>query len=242
MMKAGRLVGRRWPPDRLPAIRRVARRIGGARASGDDWHRRAVGGMWEELGKLQFEFLVGEGLSPEHLLLDIGCGSLRGGVHFIRYLEPGHYVGVEQSPELLAAGRSELERAGIIGKRPTLVADATFSFGELDQSFDFALAQSVFTHLTFNAILRCVAEAGRVLRPDGRFFATFFASPGPRLRVEPAVIDGSNVYLDRDPYYYDPAVFSWMCDGSDLECEHRKEWGHPSSHMLVFTKRSVPAS
>jgi SAM-dependent methyltransferase len=195
--------------------------------------------MWEELGKLQFEFLLTEGLSPEHYLLDIGCGSLRGGVHFINYLEPGHYFGIERSRELLAAGRLELRHAGVTDKRPKLVASAEFPFVTLEQSFDFALAQSVFTHLTFNAILRCLSEAARVLRPGGRFFATFFANPGPRLRIEPAVIDNSNVYVDRDPYYYDPALFSCLCQGSDLECEHRPEWGHPSTHMLVFTKRST---
>jgi hypothetical protein len=43
-------------------------------------HRDLVGGLWEELGRLQFEFLVGAGLRPEMRLLDIGCGCPRGGV------------------------------------------------------------------------------------------------------------------------------------------------------------------
>lgn len=42
-------------------------------------HRGAVGGMWDQIGKLQFEFMVKHGLKPEHKFLDIGCGSLRGG-------------------------------------------------------------------------------------------------------------------------------------------------------------------
>lgn len=42
-------------------------------------HRIAVGGMWDEIGKLQFEFMVKQGLKPHHKFLDIGCGSLRGG-------------------------------------------------------------------------------------------------------------------------------------------------------------------
>ncbi len=42
-------------------------------------HRDMVGGMWEEIGRLQFEFLRARGLKPSHRLLDIGCGSLRGG-------------------------------------------------------------------------------------------------------------------------------------------------------------------
>ncbi len=43
---------------------------------------RAVGGMWEEIGRLQFVFLVEKGLQPHHEMLDIGCGTLRGGRHF----------------------------------------------------------------------------------------------------------------------------------------------------------------
>ena len=39
----------------------------------------AIGGLWDEMGKHQFEFLQSKGLEPQHKLLDIGCGSLRGG-------------------------------------------------------------------------------------------------------------------------------------------------------------------
>jgi SAM-dependent methyltransferase len=205
------------------------------------WHRRAVGGAgdrWEEIGRLQFEFLLGEGLEPQHHLLDMGCGSLRGGVHFIRYLEAGHYFGVDRSSSLLRRGESELKRAGVTGRNPTLVARSNFVAADLGPSFDFAIAQSLFTHLTFNSIVRCVAEVSRALRPGGRFFATFFASPGPRLRTAPMLELPITAKLDADPYYYDPALFSWLCEGSDLACEYRGEWDHPvSQHMLIFTKQ-----
>jgi SAM-dependent methyltransferase len=175
----------------------------------------------------------------------MGCGSLRGGVHFVRYLEPGHYFGIDRNPKLLAAGESELERAGVTGKQPTLEARSDFLAADLGQSFDFALAQSLFTHLPFNTIVRCIAEVGRVLAPGGRFFATFFANPGPRLRTEPIPIKSDisiSVRLDSDPYFYDPALFSWLCEGSDLVCEYHGDWGHPrSQEMLVFTKHQLPS-
>ncbi len=47
-------------------------------------HRNFVGGSWDELGQLQFEFLKKSGLGAEHKLLDIGCGCLRGGIHFVK--------------------------------------------------------------------------------------------------------------------------------------------------------------
>src|ERR1700745_2047005 len=36
-------------------------------------HREIVGGLWEEIGTLQFEFMKRMGLRPESLLLDVGC-------------------------------------------------------------------------------------------------------------------------------------------------------------------------
>ena len=61
-------------------------------------HRQVVGGMWDEIGTLQFEFLQGRGLQPDDLLLDVGCGSLRGGVRFVEYLNPSRYFGIDISP------------------------------------------------------------------------------------------------------------------------------------------------
>ena len=106
--------------------------------------------MWDEIGKLQFDFLVERGLRPDHYLLDIGCGSLRGGVHFIRYLSEGHYFGVEKEESLLEAGRSvELKRYALEEKEPQLFAVDDFDLSALPSQveFDFMLAQSVFTQM-----------------------------------------------------------------------------------------------
>ncbi len=46
----------------------------------DKVHRNVVGGMWDEIGKLQFDFLNAEGLRADVDFLDVGCGVLRGGL------------------------------------------------------------------------------------------------------------------------------------------------------------------
>jgi hypothetical protein len=66
--------------------------------------RLYVGGAWDEIGKLQFDFLKQQGLKPYHYLLDIACGALRLGVRAIPYLERGHYLGIEKEEGLIAAG------------------------------------------------------------------------------------------------------------------------------------------
>ena len=109
--------------------------------------RLGVGGLWEKIGKMQFNFLIEEGLNPEHFLLDMGCGSLRGGIHFIEYLQNGHYFGIDKNSELLEGGKIELQENNLSHKNPFLKIMENFEFNLLNQSFDFALAQSVFTHL-----------------------------------------------------------------------------------------------
>ena len=82
-------------------------------------HRRLIGDLWEEMGQKQLDFLIGEGLRPEHKLLDVGCGALRGGLHFIRYLDVGNYVGIDINQSLLDAGYEiELAQCGLKARMP----------------------------------------------------------------------------------------------------------------------------
>lgn len=207
-----------------------------------NWHRNAVGGMWEEIGKLQFEFLVAQGLKPSHYLLDVGCGSLRGGSHFIRYLEAGHYFGIDQSQEILEAGRNiELVNQNLLGKKPVLVQMGDFEFPSLNQQFDFALAQSVFTHLPLNNIIRCMMKMEKVLVRGGRFYATIFENPRGKLNLDPIVrskAEGQDfTYFDKDCFHYDVETFRWICQGTSLSAKYIGEWNHPRDQMmLVFEK------
>jgi SAM-dependent methyltransferase len=207
-----------------------------------DWHRRTIGNVpfWEYLGKLQFDYLVERGLRPEHHLLDVGCGPLRGGIRFIAYLEPGHYAGVEKNAEQLEeARRIELPRNNLVDRRPTLMVMEDFGFERLDQRFDFALAQSVFTHLSLNSIIRCLVNMDRVLVPGGRFYATYFENPDGKRNLDSIRQSSTAVsHFDRDRFHYDVASFEWACEGLDLDPKPLGEWGHPQNQrMMEFTKR-----
>jgi SAM-dependent methyltransferase len=207
-----------------------------------DWHRKAVGGLWELVGKLQFDFLVKNGLKPRHYFLDVGCGSLRGGVHFVNYLETGHYFGVDINKALLEKGKVELKRNKLTQKAPTLMQMGDFGFQRLDQKFDYALAQSVFTHLPLNSVIRCIVSIQDILKQDGRFYATFFENSKGKSNLEPILhprVDGTPLptYFDKDPYHYDFETFKWICRGTSLEVEYIGEWGHPrDQRMMLFTK------
>ena len=126
----------------------------------------AVGGLWEELGKLQFEFLVRQGLQRAHVMLDIGCGTLRGGRHFIRFLKPRRYFGIDVSEKAIEHAKRLVDDEGLRDRLPTLIANVAgdLRFADLDgTTFDFILAQSVFTHLGPELIRECFEHVGAVM-------------------------------------------------------------------------------
>jgi SAM-dependent methyltransferase len=228
-------------------LKRVKNRFTGLRTLrvlNPHWYRNAVGGQWDEIGRLQFDFLVDQGLQPESYLLDVGCGSLRGGVHFIAYLKPGRYFGIDVDKALLKAGMAELRKHNLLSKNPTLVEMGDFNFRSLNQVFDFALAQSVFTHLPLNSIMRCIMNVEKVLVQRGRFYATFFENPDGKFNLEPIVhpcTDGLTLstFFARDPYHYASETFTWICEGTTLKVEYVGDWNHPRDQkMMVFTKMS----
>jgi SAM-dependent methyltransferase len=206
-----------------------------------EWHRRKVGGAWEVIGKHQFDFLVKQGLQPENYFLDVGCGSLRGGVHYIKHLDTAHYYGIDINQTLLDAGRDiELPRYNLTDKEPILVQMDDFGFQRLGQRFDFAIAQSVFTHIPLNDIIVCLMNIEKVLAPGGKFFATFFENPQGKHNLEPISYSVDNLdfltFFNQNPYHYDFATFEWICSGTKLKAEYIGDWGHPrNQRMLQFT-------
>ena len=200
-------------------------------------HRAYIGGMWEEVGRLQFDFLHARGLRPSHKFLDVGCGALRGGVHFVQYLEPGHYYGVDGNPTILQAGRHELARAGLADKEVHLAASDRFALDQFGQKFDYALALSLFTHLFGNTIVQCLAAVRDVLTPGGQFFATFFEAPRS-VHLDPITHHPGAIvtHYDQDPFHYSFEEMQAMAKLANLSIKLIGEWNHPrDQRMLVFT-------
>jgi SAM-dependent methyltransferase len=211
-----------------------------------DWHRGTVRGttaFWDELGKLQLDYLVEQGLRPEHYVLDVGCGPLRAGVHFIGYLEPCHYSGIDKRGDTLErARRIELPRYGVEDKDPQLLVNSAFEFSKLEQTFDYAIAQSVFTHLPVNTIVRCLVEMAQVLGPGGRFYATIYENPqGKTYLGEIQQSDRVVSYPDRDKYHYDLETLRCACRGTGLTMSYNGDWGHPDNQKMVVFSRETDA-
>jgi SAM-dependent methyltransferase len=226
-------------PDGRTRINRYGGRLSDAQIAAGR-HRDSVGGAWEEIGRLQLDYLVAAGLSPSDHLLDVGCGALRGGLHFVRFLEPGHYFGIDVNKSLLRAALSkELPEAGLDDRMPRGNLRATARFEcDFGVAFDHVLAVSVFTHLPLNHIRLCLYQVARVTTPGGRFHATYFpADPGvpfDREVRQPA----TRTFPERDPYHYLPADLAWAASSvAPWAVREVGSWGHPrGQHMIEFTR------
>ena len=204
-------------------------------------HRSVIGGMWDEIGDLQFVCLRNHGLLPRHTLLDIGCGSLRGGIRFVDYLDRGNYFGIDVNQSLLDAGfEVELAMLGLQEKLPreNLLCDADFSFERFDRAFDFALALSVFTHLPLNHIRVCLERLRPCMAENGVLFASYFEIPASRATYKPAAHEPGQVTTHgaQDPYHYRFADFSWLAGSLGWSVEELAGFDHPRAQkMLRFT-------
>lgn len=210
------------PPRRI-APAQVEHGEAGVHAVG---HRKYVGGLWEQLGRLQFDFLVAQGLRPDHVLLDIACGSLRAGVRLIPYLDPGHYLGIEKEQALIdAALERELPPLIARTKRPRLLVDGDFAFEKFNARPDVALAQSLFSHLPPEPIHRCLSKLRPVIAEGGRFYATFFETPTP-LDHAAAAHDHRSFAYTRDQMIAFGEAAGWRatCLG---------DWNHPRGQVMV---------
>ena len=207
-----------------------------------------IGGLPEELGQFQLDFMVREGLRPHHKLLDIGCGSLRGGIPFIRYLDVGNYVGIDPDMSLLDAGYEiELASCGLKERVPreNLICTADFDPPFPDGSFDFALAQSLFAHVTLNTIRKCFERIATKIKVGGSFYSTFFEIPDNVLSSEPFRHDPGGVITEgsQDPYHYRFEDLKYAASERLWTPRYIGGWNHPvGRHIAAFERRDDTAA
>jgi hypothetical protein len=195
-------------------------------------HREVIGGMWDQIGRLQFDFMLSQGLVPSFRLIDLGCGCLRGGVHFVRYLDVNNYFGLDSNQSLLDAGYDiELATAGLQAKiaRENLICSDDFNLQSVEGGFDFAIAQSLFTHLPVNSIRLCLVRLAEKLKTGGALYATFFEAPESLPYGEALVHDpgGVTTFDAKDPYHYRANDIERLCGGLPWRLSVIGEWQHP---------------
>ena len=120
------------------------------------------------------------GLQPYRTLLDVGCGPLRGGIPLIRFLDSGHYVGVDIRRWVIGKARREVVREELVEKKPELIVSSTFGQDELaSRAFDFIWCFQIFYHLEDPLADALFAQVKDLLKPEGVCFANVNTSQKP---------------------------------------------------------------
>ena len=124
-----------------------------------------------------FEFLAeAVHLKPESHVLEIGCGTLRVGLHFIGYLDPDHFHCLERDElSLMAAFRYELPSHGLLYKRPLIVRGEDMDFTKFGSGnmYDLIYASAVFLHIPDKLVWVGLERLASKLKPyHGRIFVS----------------------------------------------------------------------
>ncbi|MBI3511386.1 MAG: class I SAM-dependent methyltransferase [Bacteroidetes bacterium] len=134
---------------------------------------------FEEYSKWQMDALIECGMKPQHKLLDIGCGPLRLGIQAINYLDDSNYCGMDAYPPFIDLGKLFFTETGL-KKKYQVILDQEFNFRKFNETFDFAIAQSVFTHLSKEQIETCMRNLKAVMKKGGTLLFTNIQTDYPR--------------------------------------------------------------
>lgn len=185
----------------------------------------------------QLRYLITKGLHSNMYLMDFGCGPLAAGIHFIDYLDSGHYSGVDISAESISKGQDLLHETGLASKVPALyVLDSSNRYPYTKEKFDFIWVQSVFTHMPLCDLTSTLASFKPCISPKGRIFANFNIGSN----------DGSwssGGYKDNN-FSYRVETIEELAVGLGFELNLMNDWDHPVSskqgqdRMFLFTLSS----
>ena len=202
-----------------------------------DSHYRAYVGPPEDydlIAAMTFNLLTTLGLRQHHSLLDVGCGSLRIGRLLIPYLNRKKYFGVEPNKWLVEEGiRRELGEALLEIKRPTFFfSDSPDTIAQAKIAFDFALAQSIFSHCGLDLIKGWLSAISHSLAQEGALVATFLIGEEDSSRTG---------WIYPECVNYRPATLERAAEEMNLRFEIL-DWKHPRQTWALFAAREFDSS
>lgn len=187
--------------------------------------------FWNPVGRLQYRFLRSEGLKSSHKLLDVGCGTFRGGRFIIEFLKRGNYYGLDEKRSAIAWGKRHALKK-LMGKKPHLF---TLEMGsklvDLAQvlkftGFDYVWMHAFLDHIGPTKVESVLYSVGKVLADDGCIYATSFIVPGGK-RLARWGKQKVETYSYQDPWHYTMAFLEGAAVNAGLYIDGCPEYAHP---------------
>jgi SAM-dependent methyltransferase len=127
--------------------------------------------LWKEKRDWQIGFLRDRGLAPSDRFLDVGCGTLRGGIPVIAYLDAGNYTGFDVRDIAIDEARKELASyPELAAKDATIILSTGFDtlpeLGPVEVAWSF----SVLIHMEDEISSACLLYLGKNLGPGGVYY------------------------------------------------------------------------
>lgn len=126
---------------------------------------------WQLKRAFQFDFLVAMGLKRSDYFLDIGCGTLRGGIPIIDFLDTGNYTGIDIRKRVLKEAKKELKLHNLSTRNPVILHFKFFEELTFPRKFDVILAFSVLIHMDDTTVAKCFEFVAKNLSQQGVFYA-----------------------------------------------------------------------
>ena len=189
---------------------------------------------WKHIREFQIGFLCEAGLAPDSYLLEFGCGTLRGGLPIIEYLQPGHYYGFDIRDRVIEEARKELAESGLEHKKPVLRVSHDLTSLDFKRKLDFLWAFSVLFHMEDEILDACLRFTARHMQADGVLYANVGIGDKPPNKCQgfPAIWRSTDFYKSAGAR----ANLSVTDLGPVQSATLRSS--APDSQMLMFKKES----
>lgn len=166
----------------------------------------AVGGEFHSFGIALKDFVVQCGLKDSMTLIDVGCGSGRM-AYALRRMNI-NYAGFDVVPELIDYAEKICERPDW---KFRIVKDLKIPLD--DASTDMVVFVSVFTHLRHEETYIYLAEAKRILKPNGTIVFTFldFSQPHHWIIFQSYVdaVQSGHIPMPVDQFIDESTIATW---------------------------------
>ena len=209
--------------------------LGVGLAPGSEHYRAYVGPPedYDIIAAMCFSLLSALGLRGHHTLLDVGCGSCRLGRLFIPYLNEGMYYGLEPNKWLVNEGIArEIGNDLVRIKKPAFYFTDAVTKIEKFEFFDFAIAQSIFSHCGKDLLEQHLSDIFVSLKPSGALLATFLIGDDD---------------TDQKGWIY-PGCVEYNLKSMEAMAKdhgfgfHMLEWLHPRQNWALFAKPDFDVS